>query len=312
VGRPTVPRPGARGGIPLKIALLANPSKRKAIELAKFALAHFRDRAEVVVTPETAAELPEPVPAQPLESVDAGVLVAFGGDGTFLMALHRSSLPLLPINAGTVGFLAEIDGSDRDRLRRSLDALLEQRYFLEDRMRIASEADGVALPDAINEVVLHTSQVAKMRHFEISVDTVPMGRLRADGMIVATPTGSTAYSMSLAGPIVDPGLEAMIVTSVAPFRSFSRSVVLDPLRSVQIRLLPPDKGAVAVVDGQTEVPVRPGGTLLCYRSPRKASFVRFGSRPFRPLQGKPILPWFEIEGGPSEEVPDEPDVPAHP
>ncbi|MGI0151433.1 MAG: NAD(+)/NADH kinase, partial [Thermoplasmata archaeon] len=285
----------SRRGTGVRIGLLANPSKPKAIELAELAISRLKDRAEIVVTSETASELRGSPPSQPLEHISADLLLAFGGDGTFLMTLHRSALPLLAINAGTVGFLAELDGNDREGLERSLEAVLERRYFLEDRMRIACEVNGERLPDAINEVVLHTSHVAKMRHFEISVNDVPMGRLRADGMIVATPTGSTAYSMSLLGPVMDPGMEAMIVTSVAPFRSFARSVILDPLRSVRIRLLQPDKGAVAVVDGQTEVSVAPGGSILCYRSPRKASFVRFAPRYFQPLQGKPILPWYELD-----------------
>jgi NAD+ kinase len=281
----------------VKIAILANPGKTKAIELAELAIAGLRDRADLVITPETARKIQTDLPTEPLESLSAAILLAFGGDGTFLMALQRCSVPLLPVNAGTVGFLAEIDGGDRAGLERALDLLVARRYFLEDRMRIASEADGVALPDAINEVVLHTNQVAKMRHFEIAVNNVVMGRLRADGMIVATPTGSTAYSMSTAGPVMDPGMEAMIVTGVSPFRAFPRSVILDPLRSLRLRLLNEDKGAIAVVDGQTEVAVKPGGSLLCYRSPRKASFIRFGPRYFHPLQGKPVLPWFEIDDG---------------
>jgi NAD+ kinase len=287
----------------VRIGIVAHPNKPLALELARRARARFAGKAEVVLAPECQAAIGTDDPVEPIERMQADALLALGGDGTFLMTLQKSSVPLLPVNAGTVGFLAEVEGDRPEEFDRALDRLLEGRYQLEERMRVACQVDGRTLPHAINEVVVHTSNVAKMRLFEVAIDGVPVGRVRADGMIVATPTGSTSYSLSAMGPIVDPTIEALVVSSLAPFQTTPRAVVVDPLRTVAIRLVLPGKGGVVVVDGQTEEPVEPGGVVTCYRSPRKAVFIRFERRYFERLQGKHILPWPELAGGDGAHLP---------
>lgn len=277
----------------MKIGLVAHPGKPRAVELARVARDRLARSAEVLLTPETAAVLGGSETVQPLDRMAADLLLAFGGDGTFLMALTQSDLPLLPVNAGTVGFLAEVDGDRPEQLAGALDRLVAGQYRLEPRMRISADVDGQRVADAVNEVVIHTSNVAKMRLFEIAVDGEPIGRVRADGIIVATPTGSTSYSLSAGGPIVDPSLEALVISSLAPFRSPARSVLLDAFRTVGIQLILPEKDGVVVVDGQTEKSLPAGGRVLCYRSPRAAIFVRFGRPYFRRLQHTQILPWLD-------------------
>ncbi|MCI4331361.1 MAG: NAD(+)/NADH kinase [Thermoplasmata archaeon] len=286
----------------MKIAITANPNKPAALAVARQALESLTTKAEVVLAEETREALHIDVPSAPLESIRADVLIAVGGDGTFLAALQRTSIPLLPLNAGTVGFLAEVDAREPAALSMALDRLLRGAYFIEERMRLASVAGKNQLPDATNEVVLHTSQVAKMRLFEISIDGEPVGRVRADGIILATPTGSTSYALSALGPVIDPGVETIVVTALAPFRATQRAVLLDPLRTISVRLLHPDKGGVVVVDGQAESPLGGGESVLAYRSPRKASFLRFGSGHFQRLRGRHILPWGAdpADGGSSE------------
>ncbi|MCI4369489.1 MAG: NAD(+)/NADH kinase [Thermoplasmata archaeon] len=277
----------------MRIAINANPNKPLALELARRAITKFGDRAELVLSSETSKSLGLALPHAPVEALSADVLIALGGDGTFLSTLQRSSIPLFPVNTGTVGFLAEVDGDQLDAFDAALERLLSGRYFVEERMKIASQVGGVNLPDATNEVVIHTSQVAKMRQFEIGVDGRPVGRLRADGVIVATPTGSTSYSLAAMGPVVDPALELIVVTALAPFQASHRAVLLDPARTVSVRLLAPGKEGVVVVDGQHESKLPGSEALVAYRSPRRASFLRFGSGFFQRLQGKRILPWGE-------------------
>ncbi|MGA7922385.1 MAG: hypothetical protein WCA77_00190, partial [Thermoplasmata archaeon] len=132
---------------------------------------------------------------------------------------------------------------------------------------------------------------AKMRLFEIEVDGRVFGRLRGDGIILATPTGSTSYALSSGGPIVDPTVEAIVMTSLAPFQVTQRAVLLDPMRLIGIRLVDPDKDALVVVDGQDEVPAPGGSRVLAYRSPRYAAIIRFESRFFERMQTHGILPW---------------------
>jgi NAD+ kinase len=281
----------------VRIGLAAHPLKPSALALALRARERIADRAEVVWSTETANALGHPGPSSPLETLDADVVLAFGGDGNFLYALGRTQLPLLPVHAGTVGFLAEVDGEDPAALDAALDAVLQGRFHVEDRMKLAAESGDLALPDATNEIVIHSSQVAKMRDFEIALDGEVAGRIRGDGVILATPTGSTSYALSALGPIVEPGVEAILVAALAPFQITQRAVLVDPLRTVSVRLVTEEKEAVVVVDGQSEFHVPGGSTVRAYRSPRRARFVRFGSSFFRRLRGKGILPWREERAG---------------
>lgn len=274
----------------MKIGLAAHPHKPLALSLARRAVERLAGKADVVLGSETQAALHSSGGA-PLEEQLVDAVIAIGGDGTFLWTLQKVEAPVLPVNAGTVGFLAEVDGTHPEEFDRAIDRLLRGEYVVDAQMKLGSAVDGAALPDATNEVVVHTSQVAKMRLFEIAVDGRPVGRLRSDGMILATPTGSTSYSMSALGPILEPGVEGIVVAALAPFQATHRSVVLDPLRTVSVRLVTPEKDGVVVVDGQSETRVPGGGTVVVYRSPRPARFIRFGTSFFQRLEGRRILPW---------------------
>jgi NAD+ kinase len=287
----------------MKVGLTAHPGKPEAQQLARRVLERIGDRAEVVLDAESSALSPDR-PHAPLETVEADVLIAIGGDGTFLHALHRSTVPLLPINAGTVGVLAEVDARRPGEFDAALDRLVEGRYSLEERMKLAAEVGRRPLPDACNDYVVHADRVGKMGLFEIAFDRKVVGRIRADGLILATPTGSTAYSLSAFGPIVDPTVEGIVLTQIAPFRAESRSLVVDPLRTLRIRALEDDGGAIVLVDGQERVPLPSGEAVTVYRSPRRATLVRFGSPFFDRLRNKRILPWDEVFAAPGGSVAD--------
>jgi NAD+ kinase len=288
----------------VKVGVTANPNKPAALELAGRAVARLSASTEVLVSDELRSLAPDR-PHGPLEDLHPDVLVAIGGDGTFLYAMRRCDAPLLPINAGTVGVLAEVDGRRPNDFEDALDRLLAGRYYLEDRMKLAAQLAARRLPDAINEFVLHAGEVGRMGLFELAFDGQVVGRIQADGIIVATPTGSTGYSLSALGPIVDPGLDAIVLTTIAPFRVEARAVVVDPLRTVRLRLVDSGRGAVVIADGQESDPLPPRATVTIYRSPRRATFVRFSSRYFDRLRGKRILPWTEAlpEGGPPADLP---------
>jgi NAD+ kinase len=132
-----------------------------------------------------------------------------------------------------------------------------------------------------------------MGWFEIEFDGHVAGRLRADGLIVASPTGSTAYSLSSRGPIIDSAFDAIVLVAIAPFRTDPRAVVLDPMRTVRVHPVEREPGAVVVADGDSEFPLTMDGPVTIYRSPRRAVLVRFGSPFFHRLRGKRILPWSE-------------------
>ncbi len=280
----------------MKLGLTANPKKPNAIDLVRRVLARIGDRAELELSDDIASAAPDR-PHAPLERMRPDVLIAIGGDGTFLYALRRSEVPLLPINAGTVGVLAEITATLDAPLAAAIDRLIEGHYHIEERMKLAAEIGASPLPDAVNEYVVHAAQVGKMGLFEIAFDTEVVGRIQADGIILATPTGSTGYSLSSLGPIVDPDLDAIVVTTIAPFRIEARALVVDPLRTVRLRAIDIGRAAVTIPDGQETHVVPPGGSVTIYRSPRRARLVRFGDRYFDRLRGKRILPWTEEPAG---------------
>jgi len=281
----------------VKIGLQVNPRKPKALELGQRLVDRVAGRADLVVSveiPSVGADLPH----QTLAEMRPDVVVAIGGDGTFLYTLGRTNAPVLPINAGTFGVLAEVAAERADDLDRAVERLLSGFYHVEERMKLGADLGGQALPDATNEFVVHAAQAGKMGQFEVAFDGVVAGRIRADGVIVATPTGSTAYSLSSFGPIVDPGLDALILTAIAPFRAEARAIVIEPLHTLRLRNILPGRDAIAIADGQSEFAMAPDASLTVYRSPRRATFVRFGSTFFDRLRGKRILPWSEdVEAG---------------
>jgi NAD+ kinase len=276
----------------VKIGLQANPRKPRAIELGQRLVERVAGRAEVVVSDENGSVGPELL-HQPLAEMRPDVVVAIGGDGTFLYSLARTSAPVLPINAGTFGVLAEVAAGRPAELDAALERLLSGFYHLEERMKLGADLQGQRLPDATNEFVVHADRPGKMGLFEVAFDGEVTGRVRADGVIVATPTGSTAYSLSSFGPIVDPGLDALILTAIAPFRAEARAIVVEPLHTLRLRNLLPGRHALTIADGQTEFAMAPDAALTVYRSPRRATFVRFGATFFDRLRGKRILPWGE-------------------
>lgn len=282
----------------MKLGLTANPLKPAALALARRAVALIGDRAELELSEEIASIAPDR-PELPLDRMHPDVLLAIGGDGTFLYALRRSEVPLLPVNAGTVGVLAEVTASAAGELEGAIERLLGGHYHIEERMKLAAQLGPTPLPDAVNEYVLHAAQVGKMGLFEIAFDDRVVGRVQADGIILASPTGSTGYSLSSLGPIVDPDLDALVVTTIAPFRVEARALVVDPLRTVRLRALDIGRGAIVIPDGQEEHPLPPDASMTVYRSPRRARLVRFGTQFFHRLRGKRILPWIEefAEGG---------------
>ncbi len=280
----------------MKIGIHANPNKPAALAIAEEVVRALGPRAEPVLSDEIGSVAPDR-PHVPLERMDAPVLVAIGGDGTFLHALRRSSVPLLPVNAGTVGVLAEVDGRNPQERDGAVGRVLDGKYFLEERLKLAAETPSGRPPDAANEYLVHAARIGKTAVFEIAFDGVFAGRVRADGLIVGTPTGSTAYALSSLGPIVEPTVDAIVLTEIAPFRVQARAVVVDPLRTVQVKVLAEGEDCVLLPDGDGEHPLPAGSTATFYASPRRASFVRFGATFFDRLQGKRILPWSEESGG---------------
>ena len=281
----------------MRVGISANPSKPRAVEIAVRIIEKLSEaKVELAVSEELAPRIPSGPAVSALPDLRADVLVVVGGDGSFLYALRASSLPILPVNAGTVGVLAEVDGNRLGAIDEVVGRLLTGRFSLEPRLKLAVRVGDAVLPDAANDLALHPGEVARMGLFDLAIDGASVGRFRADGLVVATPVGSTGYALSVNGPVVDPLVDGIVLTTIAPFRASPRALVIDPFSTIELKVVEPRADALATIDGQVRALV-PSGTLVrVSRSPRRATFVRFGAPFFERLRGKGILAWNDVDG----------------
>jgi len=209
--------------------------------------------------------------------------VTLGGDGSILrtfamVASHE--VPVLGVNLGQLGYLAEVEPHGaRVAIGRFLAGShsVEQRMML-DVVGIEGSVEGIEV-QAVNEMVIERSPVSRMIRVEVLVDGRTFTTLAADGVIVATPTGSTAYSLSARGPVVAPAHRALVLTPVAPHMLWDRSLVLDPANTIELRVLG-DRPAGLSVDGRTVANLEPGDVLRATASKRSARLVTFAERDF--------------------------------
>ena len=268
----------------MKFGLTANPRIPGTAELCRRIVKAVNRKHEILLEKEIADTMG--AKGMALDDMTVDVLLAVGGDGTILRAFQHDDADVLGINSGSLGFLAEIMGDEVDAY---LPKVLAGGYRVEKRMRVRVDVDGKRLPDCLNEAVVHTAHVSKIRSFEILVDGKVAERVRADGIIVATPTGSTSYSMSVGGPIVDPRVDAIIVTAIAPFKPSTRPIVFPPKSRVQVRITKP-KECLLVLDGQREVPLAGTEVLTFTASEKPARFIRFRDDFYQRIEQKLAKP----------------------
>ncbi|MCI8414968.1 MAG: NAD(+)/NADH kinase [Ruminiclostridium sp.] len=222
---------------------------------------------------ELKAELPE-----------ADFLICFGGDGTILHAAKDASsygVPIIGVNMGSVGFMAELEQNETTKLRR----LLSGDYKMENRMlldvRVLRDGRTLFRSMALNDAVVTKGGVARVIDLQIYGDKSLISNVFGDGVIVATPTGSTAYSLSAGGPIVEPTAENIIMTPISAHTLQAKAMVLDKNRFIQV-VLPKNsrKMAYLSVDGGKSFKLYPGDTVQVTRSRRSLSLVRLSDKSF--------------------------------
>lgn len=237
--------------------------------------------AEVLLPPADAL-FPENAADTLLEQGDA--VVALGGDGTIIHTAKRAALldkPVLGINCGTLGFMA---GLEADELPQ-LSALIEGRFIVEKRMmlsvRVCLSGGESREYQALNEAVLARGPQSRMVKIAVFIGEEPVAAYNADGVIVATPTGSTAYSLSAGGPIVDPAVRCLLLTPVCPHSLHARSYIFS--EGAQLTLRPLEsrgEEAYLTVDGEDSVRIRMEDVVHVSQSPRPASLIRIKEQPF--------------------------------
>lgn len=242
----------------------------------------LEDQVEVILDETTADKLQKR--GMKIEEMDVDLLICIGGDGTILRSLHalKSSTPILGINTGAIGFLAEVQPENSvSTLKKIVDGFeVEQK----ERLSVTIEGMMEKMPYAMNEAVVTTSKPGKMLHFAIFIDGEELERLRADGVIFATPTGSTAYAMSAGGPITDPRVNATIIVPIAPFKLSARPKVVDINSEISLELLEM-KDAELVIDGQFYREIGKE-ERICVTRGEPAFFVKIWGKHFLKLRDK--------------------------
>ncbi|HYU29403.1 MAG TPA: NAD(+)/NADH kinase [Gemmatimonadales bacterium] len=232
-----------------------------------------------------------PAPPPTLSEADGKLdcLITLGGDGTLLRGarlLNGSNTPIMGLNLGRVGFLTS---AAPDNLDWALDAVVRQAYTTEARLALQTAITGKGAkgggsrvePLVLNDVVVHKGGVARVVRLKVSVDGDEVAQYSADGIIVSTPTGSTAYSMSAGGPIVVPTVDAIVVTAICPHTLAVRPLVLPATAVVTIQPIPPWTDEVLVsFDGQVGTPIQPGERLEVRRADRPILLIRLGPESF--------------------------------
>ena len=198
------------------------------------------------------------------------LVLVLGGDGTFLRAARIArdeGVPLLGVNLGRLGFLADLEQSE---LADAIPHIAEGRWMVEERMTLSVEIrDGegrtVARNWALNEASVERTDTRRLILLDVHIGDTRFARIPADALVLATPTGSTAYAFSAGGPVLSPLVDAIVLTPVAPHSLFSRTVVIDPAERLSVRPQPGGNACVVGLDGWESVAVPDGGAVLVSR-----------------------------------------------
>lgn len=255
------------------IPLFANMKKRESFQIAsKITQYLVKKGAQVVARDDEAEELGVP----PLSSIDLkkiDLMISLGGDGTILRVIHHFShldAPILGINLGHLGFMADVPLSD---LYPSLDELLSGSYKVEERLIMEGIAPNQDRCFAVNEMVIHRSPNPCLIDLSIHVDGKYLNTFSADGIIISTPNGSTAYSLAAGGPILTPELEAFVITPISPHTISNRPIVLLPQDKIEIQYLSPYDPVEVTYDGFSRHILETNETFSIIRSKRTFKMI---------------------------------------
>lgn len=263
----------------MRIGLVVHSGREESLTAASEGARLLQDLGVDVVVARQGDE-PDGVPAEVVEpedfAADLDLAISFGGDGTFLRAAHLcrdQGVPVLGVNLGRLGFLAEIEV---DELAGAMRSISDGGYVIEQRstLQVVAEDEHREQIDegwALNEVSVEKSARQRLMLLDVHVGESLFAKVPSDGLVVATSTGSTAYALSAGGPIVSPELDAVLVVPVAPHSLFDRTLVVAPSETIRIHVLPDQAPAVVSCDGREPLVVPPGGRVS----------VQGGQRPVR-------------------------------
>jgi len=262
------------------VAFYVNVHRPRAVVFARGAAALAIERGLRVALADDQAELVD-LGTPHASLADADLIVTFGGDGTLLRGMRIAvplDVPVFGINTGRLGFLTEID--EHDDVLAELAKVFDGAFRVEERVALEAAVNGEGAHFALNDVVVRRASNARMAPFGLSLDDEPVARLPCDGVIVATPTGSTAYFLSAGGPIISPGVDAFGIAALLPHTLFARPLIVPTTSTIAITVDSESTHASLDVDGTLAGDLSPGDTVTVHRAPRPAKFARTRSDGF--------------------------------
>jgi NAD+ kinase len=264
----------------LRVGLISRTDNPSALTITKQIIKHLSDNSiNFIIETETALALEIKGESIDIAEMDVNFLIVVGGDGTILraaMGVNPTETPILGINMGRRGYLCEVTPEEA---LEAINRVLKGDYTIENCLKLSSRSQDLQenFPDALNEVLVSSSLPSKMILTRISVNGELLTEIQADGIIVSTPTGSTAYNISAGGSIIAQGVDAMIVTAICPY-SYFRSIVLPSSSKVSIEMIKPKADALAIIDGKIYTALKALTKIDVEASKNKTRFIRF--RPF--------------------------------
>ncbi|WP_456484842.1 NAD(+)/NADH kinase [Desulfurobacterium sp.] len=267
------------------IGIISNPTKRDAAEGVKKIISLLLEKGAVVWTEEETASLLPQEMVKKVKVVDRvclpdkiEVMIVLGGDGTFLNVarlIDKKPVPILGVNFGTLGFLTELS---MDEIEKSIEKLLNGKFIVENRpvirVKLTRRNGHIAIYRCVNEVVIKRDTLARIIEVELKANGKFVSTFRGDGLIVATPTGSTAYSLSAGGPIIFPTLSAMLITPICPHTLTMRPLVIDGNIVLTAQLKTTSETVMVIFDGQEGIELRKGDRLDIAKSPYDLLILR--------------------------------------
>jgi NAD+ kinase len=271
------------------VGIVARTDRKDALDLARKIIAHLTaKKLSVFLEPELAEGIKEQSLATPLRKMNPEMLITIGGDGTILrtcLGIRKPEPPILAVDIGVRGFLTEVKPNNA---LRAVDSCLQGRFKLEHCVKLASKVDGRMLPEALNEVLISPDAPVKLLYAKIWVDKTPVAQCVADAVMVASQVGSTGYSLTAGGPVLDPRMDAFVLTPICPLAVF-HPMVFPASSTVTIEVSRPQKTFV-VLDGQhrealeTESPC-----LTIAKSEYQTTFIRFRQNFYRRLESRMLF-----------------------
>jgi NAD+ kinase len=281
------------------IGIISRPRRSNLSEVVPPLLSWLEARGiHVVYDQETASSLAEPSEGRSRDQVAAAsdLLLVLGGDGTLLAAARVAAprgIPILPINMGSLGFLTSFM---LEELYPALEDILAGRLTISERVMLHAELERsdkiLDKQTVLNEVVINKGALARMIELELSIDQDFVCRYRADGLIVASPTGSTAYSLSAGGPIVHPSVESFIITPICPHTLSDRPVVIGDTSIIEVKLTAGTESVFLTLDGQKGIPLQATDRVRVSRAQQLLKLIQTPNKSyFKILRNK--LKWGE-------------------